>query len=65
MIYVYKKVESAGEINIDTMKQEIDNEKLTETKTEVEINPYQKVVLKVDTKMKLRQHRIILVNSKL
>ena len=27
------------------MKQQTDNEKLTETKTEEEINPYQKVVL--------------------
>ena len=44
--YIYKKVELGSEINIDTIKQEIDNEKLTATKTEEEdINPYQKVVL--------------------
>ena len=45
MRHIYKKVESGNEINIDTMKQEIDNDKLTETKTEEEINPCQKVVL--------------------
>ena len=46
MRYIYKKVESGGGIGIDTMKQEIDNDKLTETRTdEEEMNPYQKVVL--------------------
>ena len=45
--YVYKKVEQGNEINTDTKRQEIDQERLTETKTEKEdeINPYQKVVL--------------------
>ena len=43
--YVYKKVESGGKLNIDIMKQKIDNDKLTETKTQEEINPYLKVVL--------------------
>ena len=27
--HIYKKVESQGEINVDTMKQEIEDEKLT------------------------------------
>ena len=47
MRHIYKKVESGSEINIDTMKQEIDTYKLTVTKTsgEEEINPDQKVVL--------------------
>ena len=46
MRYIYKKVELGSEINIGTMKQEIDNENLTATKIEEEeINPYQKVVL--------------------
>ena len=46
MRYIYKKVQSGSEIKDDTMKQETDNENLTATKTqEVEINPYQKVVL--------------------
>ena len=41
MRYIYKKVESGSEINIDTMKQDIDYEKLTETKTDEEqMNPY-------------------------
>ena len=43
--YIYKKVELGSEINVDTIKQEIDNENLTATKTEEEINLYQKVVL--------------------
>ena len=45
--YVYKKVEHSSEINTQTIRQEIDQERLTETKTkeEDEINPYQKVVL--------------------
>ena len=44
--HIYKKVELGSEINVDTMKQEIDNEKLPESKTEEEeINPYQKVML--------------------
>ena len=46
MRYIYKKVETGSEINVDIMKQEIDNDNLTATKTEEEeINPYQKVVL--------------------
>ena len=46
MRYISKKVESGSEINVDTMKQEIDNENVTANKTEEEgINPYQKVVL--------------------
>ena len=63
--YIYKKVESGSEINVDTMKQEIDNDKLTGTKTneEEEINPYQKVVLnnvyKDDTKTAQMEYRSI------
>ena len=47
MRHIYKRVESGSEINVDTIKQEIDNDRLTRTKTnkEKEINPYQKVVL--------------------
>ena len=42
MRHIYRKVESGIETNIDTMKQEIDSDKLTGTKTseEEEINPY-------------------------
>ena len=45
--HFYKKVELGSKINVDTMKQDINNDKLTGTKTseEEEINPYQKVVL--------------------
>ena len=45
--HIYKKVHLGSEINVDTMKQEIDSDKLTRTKTneEEEINPYQKVVM--------------------
>ena len=43
--YIYKKVELGSEIKVYTMKQEIDNEKLTASRTEEEeINHYQKVV---------------------
>ena len=45
MKYVYKKIESGGEINTDTMKWEIDNEKFTETKTEEQMNPCQRALL--------------------
>ena len=46
MRHIYKKVELSTEINVDIMKQEIDNENLTVTKTgEEKINSYQKVVL--------------------
>ena len=34
--YIYKNVELGSEINLDTIKQEIDNEKLAATKTEQE-----------------------------
>ena len=44
--YVHKKVEQGSNLNIETMKQEIEQEKLTEIKTNKENeNPYQKVVL--------------------
>ena len=57
MRYIYRKVELGSELTVDTMKQEIGNEKLTTTKTEEETNPYQKVVLNNVCKMRLRQHR--------
>ena len=45
MRHIYKKVESGSQINTDTLKQEIDSDKLQAPKTEEETNPYQKVVL--------------------
>ena len=44
--YIYKKVEQGSNLNIQTMKQEIEQEKLAEIKTNKENeNPYQKVEL--------------------
>ena len=41
--YIYKKVKSGSKINVITMKQEMNNDKLTQSKTEEEeMNPYQK-----------------------
>ena len=64
---IYKKVESGSEINTNTMKQEIDNEKLTSTKTEEERNPYQKLVLnnvyKDEIKTAQMQHWSILSDN--
>ena len=42
MRHIYKKVESGSEINIDTLKQEIDSDKLPVPKAEEEKNPYKK-----------------------
>ena len=42
--YVYKKVEQVSNINTETMKQEIEQEKLTETDRE-NYNPYKRVIL--------------------
>ena len=58
MRYVYKKVESGGKIKNDTVKQEIHNDKLTETKIEEEMISLSKGSAKtMHTKMTLRQHR--------
>ena len=45
--YVYKKVEQDSEISTETVKQEIDQEKIDRNRDrkEDEVNPYQKVVL--------------------
>ena len=43
---IYKKVESDSVVKVNTIKQEIEDDKLTRDKMEEdEINPYQKVVL--------------------
>ena len=43
--YIYKKVEQGSNLNTETMKQEIEQEKLAEIKTNRENkNPSQKVV---------------------
>ena len=45
--YIYKKVEQVSNLNTETMKQEIEQEKMTEMEPseENEANPYQKAVL--------------------
>ena len=44
--YVYKKVEQGNSINTETMKQEIEQEKLAEIETDKEHdNPYSKLIL--------------------
>ena len=44
--YMYKKVERESSINTETMKQEIEQEKLAKTETDRENdNPYKKVIL--------------------
>ena len=44
--YVYKKVEQGSIINTETMKQEMEKEKLAETETDrVNDNPCKKVIL--------------------
>ena len=44
--YVYKKVDQGNILNIETMKQEIEQEKLAKTETDKENeNSYQKIVL--------------------
>ena len=43
--HVYKKVESGSVINIDTMKQEIDQEVHKIDNTDGKINPYHKIIV--------------------
>ena len=45
--YVYKKVEWGADLNTETMKQEMEQEEMTEMKPneDNEANPYEKVVL--------------------
>ena len=46
--HIYKKVESGSEINVDTIKQEMEDDRLTRKRTNEEkedTNPHQKVVL--------------------
>ena len=60
--HTYKKVESYSIINIDTIKQEIEDDKLTEDRNGLreDINPYQNVVLnnvcREDTKTTQMEH---------
>ena len=42
--HIYKKVESESIVNVDTIRQEIEDDKLTKDK-EDKVNPYQKIVV--------------------
>ena len=42
---IYKKVESEGVVNVDTIKQEIEEDKLSKDSTDEEVNPYQQIVI--------------------
>ena len=58
--YIYKKVEQGSNLNTETMKQEIEQEKMTEMKPseENEANPYQKVVLNNVHKDKIKTEQM-------
>ena len=65
--YIFKKVESDSVVNIDSIKQEIEDDKLTRHRKcleEDEISPYQNVVLnkvhREDTKTSQMEHWPIL-----
>ena len=59
--HVYKKVEMDKVINIETMKQEIEDDKMTRNRLNeedtTETNLYQKVILNNVHKDKLRQNK--------
>ena len=42
--HIHKKVESEGIVNVDTFKQEIEDDKLTREKDD-DINPYETIVV--------------------
>ena len=55
---MYKKVEQGSSINTETMKQEIEEEKLKETEIDRgDDNPYKKVILNKVYKDKTKQHK--------
>ena len=67
MRYIYKKVESESVVNVDTINQEIEDEKLTRDRIHEDvISPYQKVVLnkvyRDDVKTAQMEHCVILSN---
>ena len=47
--YIYEKVEQKCIVNIDTIKQEIDEDRLNESyiDNKEEINPYQNIIIKI------------------
>ena len=63
--HIYKKVESQGAVNVDTIKQEIEDETLSREK-DSDINPCQKIILnnidKDNIKTSQMEHWSILSN---
>ena len=43
--HIYKKVDSEGIVNINTSKQEIEEDKVSSKNTDEKINPYPKIVV--------------------
>ena len=43
--HIYKKVESEGIGNVATMKQEIEEDKLSKDNTDNEVNPFQNIIV--------------------
>ena len=46
--HIYKKVQSDSVVNVATIKQEIEEDKLTKDNTNDKVNPYQKIVINTD-----------------
>ena len=43
--HVYRKVESEGVVNVDTIKQEIEDDKLNKGNIDDEVNPHHKIII--------------------
>ena len=48
--HIYKKVESEGVVNIDTIKQEIEEDKLSKDNIDDKINPYHNIIITMYTR---------------
>ena len=42
--YIYKKVEQKGMVNVDTIEQEIEEDRLNKNDNEGEVNPYRNII---------------------
>ena len=42
--HIFMKVESEGTVNVDTIEQEIEEDKLSKDNTDEEVNPYQNII---------------------
>ena len=43
--HIYKKVESEGIVNVDTIKQEIEEDKLSKDDIDDKVNPYHNIII--------------------